>query len=196
MRRRLPGGEAANQELRRFILEQDAAREDMTTEYLTENLLVVDNPAIEWLRTCVNRSVIDYLKRCGMTYQVDWTLQGWANVNRLGDYHDPHNHPHAYLSGTYYVQVPTDRADLQTRSDVRPGAITFYDPRGQANMTAIRGDPQIEAEYTLHPEPGEILLWPAFLMHFVHPNLSNERRISVSFNVVLKWSDDYLPRQA
>ncbi|MGF1610571.1 MAG: putative 2OG-Fe(II) oxygenase [Kiloniellales bacterium] len=46
------------------------------------------------------------------------------------------------------------------------------------------------------PSPGLLLLWPAFLFHFVHPNLSREPRISISFNVVLKWSDDYLPRQS
>ena len=86
------------------------------------------------------------------TYKIDWSLQGWANVNRLGDYHDPHNHPHSYLSGTYYVQVPKDRATLRTRKDVRPGAISFYDPRGPAvNMGAIRGDPYIEAEHTVQP---------------------------------------------
>jgi hypothetical protein len=29
----------------------------------------------------------------------------------------------------------------------------------------------------------------------VHPNLSKDQRISVSFNIVLKWSDHYLPEQ-
>ena len=62
-------------------------------------------------------------------------------------------------------------------------------------MTAIKDDPQIEAEYTVMPEPGMILLWPAFLHHFVHPNLSQMHRISVSFNVVLNWSENYLPDQ-
>ena len=101
-----------------------------------------------------------------------------------------------YLSGTYYVQVPTERAPLKTRKDVRPGAITFYDPRGPAvNMNAIRGDPYVNPEYTVMPTPGQILLWPAFMTHFVHPNLSETPRISISFNVMLKWSDDYLPKQ-
>ena len=39
------------------------------------------------------------------------------------------------------------------------------------------------------------MMWPASLMHFVHPNLADETRISLSFNIVLKWSDDYLPQQ-
>jgi uncharacterized protein (TIGR02466 family) len=195
MKRSLPGATAANKELLRLILAADKGRADMTTDYLAGNFLTQKNPAVDWLRQCINKTVIDYLKASALAYQVDWTLQGWANVNRLGDYHDPHNHPHSYLSGTYYVQMPERQERLKTRSDVRPGAISFYDPRGQANMTAIRSDPNIEAEFTLKPEAGTILLWPAFLLHFVHPNLSQQPRVSISFNVVLKWRDDYLPQQ-
>ena len=133
-----------------------ARQQDLTTDYLGGNLLADDHPAIAWLRDCINRTVADYFRELGMAYQIDWSLQGWANVNRLGDYHDPHNHPHEYLSGTYYVQVPTDRAPLRTRKDVRPGAISFYDPRGPAvNMNAIRGDPYVKPEHTVKPKPGE-----------------------------------------
>jgi uncharacterized protein (TIGR02466 family) len=138
---------------------------------------------------------VDYFRHLAMDYPIDWTLQGWANVNRFGDYHDAHNHPRAYLSGTYYVAVPTAPAERQGRSDVRSGCISFYDPRGAANMTAIKGDPYIEAEHTIQPRAGTILLWPAFLKHFVHPNLSQDLRISISYNVMLKWSDTYLPDQ-
>ncbi|NIA71987.1 hypothetical protein HBA54_25635 [Pelagibius litoralis] len=193
--RSLPGHEAANAELLRLIAAMEVQKTDLTTDYRSGNLLTVDNPAITWLRDCINKTVIDYLKRAGLDYAVNWSLQGWANVNRRGDYHDPHNHPHAYLSGTYYLQVPEAGAPAENRADVRPGAISFYDPRGAANMTAIRGDRQIEAEFTHHPKAGEILLWPAFLLHFVHPNLAEEKRVSISFNAVLKWSEDYLPDQ-
>ncbi|MCP4327515.1 MAG: hypothetical protein GY791_03655 [Alphaproteobacteria bacterium] len=196
MHRRLPGHEAANQVLGALILELDGARQDLTTDYLADNFMAIDHPAVDWLRQCVNKTVGDYFARCGMTYAIDWTIQGWPNVNRFGDYHDLHNHPHAYLSGTYYVAVPDEQEPLETRADVRPGRITFHDPRGAAaNMTAIKGDPYIEAEYTVDPEPGLVLLWPAFLNHFVHPNLSRSPRISISFNIVLKWRDDYLPVQ-
>jgi hypothetical protein len=46
-------------------------------------------------------------------------------------------------------------------------------------------------EYTLTPGPGTLLLWHSSLNHLVHPNLSEEARISVSFNVVLAWSNHY-----
>ena len=42
-------------------------------------------------------------------------------------------------------------------------------------------------------DAGDILIWPAFLHHMVHVNLSDTPRISVSFNIVLRWRDSYLP---
>lgn len=145
-----------------------------------------------WLKNCINKSIVDYLKHNGLGYSVNWGIQAWPNINRRGDYHNIHNHPHSYLSGTYYVALPS-QYDQTQRSDTNPGAISFYDPRAQANMLAIRGDAQVDAEHRVMPTPGTLLLWPSFLHHFVHPNLSDELRVSVSYNVVLKWRDEYLP---
>jgi uncharacterized protein (TIGR02466 family) len=192
----LPGHDKANPLLIEEVEGLEAKNRRLTTDYRDQDFLARETPPVKWLKDCVNRATINYLKRQGVDYAMNWTLQGWPNVNRLGDYHDLHNHPHAYLSGTYYLRVPEERAEgLENREDVRPGAISFYDPRGAVNMTAIRGDAQIEAEHTVHPKAGTLLLWPAFLMHFVHPNLSPTPRVSVSFNVVLKWSKDMLPKQ-
>jgi uncharacterized protein (TIGR02466 family) len=195
LERDIPGHEAANKALIKLVesLEQD--RPDLTTDYLGGNFLAHPNPASQWLKDCVNKTIIEYFNHVDMGYPINWTLQGWANINRTGDYHDPHNHPHSYLSGTYYVRIPKTPPKIGSRGDVRSGCISFYDPRSSANMTAIRRDPNIEAEFTVRPRAGLMLLWPAFLQHFVHPNLSEEPRISISFNVVLKWSDSYLPSQ-
>ena len=62
-------------------------------------------------------------------------------------------------------------------------------------MTAIQGDPYVDPEYTIRPEPGMLMLWPSFISHFVHPNLSKDVRVSISFNIVLKWQDQYMPKQ-
>ena len=195
LRRTLPNADAANRVLGALILESDTQRENLTTDYLSGNFFALEHPVAMWLRECVQKSAVDYLRHQGVDYEVRMALHGWANVNRLGDYHDLHNHPHSYLSGTYYVAVPDGPARAGTRNDLSPGAISFYDPRPQANMTAIRGDMQVEAEHTVTPHAGLIMMWPAFLRHFVHPNLSDEPRISISFNVVLQGMDDYLPKQ-
>jgi len=195
LERRLPGHEAANRSLSTLIEKLESANRELTTDYLSDNLLTHEHPAVDWLRECINRTAVDYLRHQGLDYPIDWTLHGWANINRLGDYHDLHNHPHSYLSGTYYVAMPAKKTHAGSRNDLSPGAISFYDPRPQANMNAIRGDAQVSPQYTIYPQPGMILMWPAFLHHLVHPNLSKEKRISISFNLVLKWSENYLPAQ-
>ncbi len=195
MRDQIPLDPRINEMLRQELLRLDGERESMTTAYRDENLLSSEHPAISWLRDCIHHAVIRYIKNSAIDYALDWHLQGWPNINRFGDYHNLHNHPHAWLSGTYYVTVPENPLDLPGRADRTPGAISFFDPRPQANMNAISKDGQVDPEYRVQPKAGEILLWPAFLHHAVHPNLSEDERISVSFNVVLRQHEQYLPTQ-
>lgn len=191
MSMQLPGAEAANPVLAQLFLDEDSKHADLTGDYLAGNLLDRKHPAIGWLKQCFDRSVRDYALEAGIRYELTWSVQAWPNVNMTGDYHNLHNHPHSWLSGTYYVAVPEDQG-RQHRSDLNPNAISFFDPRGQANMNAIKGDGQFDPEYRVQPRPGQLLLWPSFLHHLVHPNLADEARVSVSFNVVLKWSDAYI----
>ncbi len=200
LQRSVPGADAANAALLELVLEMEQKYNssdgaDITSDYLSQSLLAIEHPVIDWLKGCINKSVGDYLKQQGLNYNVDWGLQAWPNINRRGDYHNLHNHPHSYLSGTYYVAMPKlSEYDQSARNDLNPGAISFYDPRAQANMLSIRGDGQVDAEHRVLPEAGMLMLWPSFLHHLVHPNTSDALRVSVSFNVVLKWRDEYLPR--
>lgn len=207
LQRELPGSVDANTLLTALILQQDDEKSSLTTSYREQDFFSQDHPAVDWLKTCINKTVVDYLVKQGINYDVKWSIQGWANINRTGDYHSLHNHPHSYLSGTYYVKAPLQAytknglTDTNTvtlnpqRSDLNPGDISFFDPRAQANTLAIAGDAQIEAEHRITPTAGMLLLWPSFLHHFVHPNFATEERISVSFNIVLSWNDNFIPGQ-
>lgn len=188
----LPGHEQANAMLSGLVLEKNVEQEQMTTNYLEYNLMEDENPAVLWLRQCFEKAVQDYAQEAGITYALDWTIQAWPNVNFRGDYHNLHNHPHSWLSGTYYLNVPDQSAADTFRSDLNPGAISFFDPRPQANMGAVRSDGQFDPEFRRLPEPGELFLWPAFLHHLVHPNLVDVPRLSISFNVVLRNKANYL----
>ena len=194
MRLSLPGHENANPILADHLLIQNTTHDDMTVDYASDNLFKTDHPALVWLRQCCDRAVLDYANQSGIEYELEWILQGWANINMRGDYHNLHNHPHSWLSGTYYVSVPDQSKAATFRSDLNPCAISFFDPRPQANMNSIRSDGQVDPEHRIMPLNGDLLLWPAFLHHLVHPNMSDSPRISISFNVVLKWKNEYIPK--
>ena len=99
----------------------------------------------------------------------------WVNVMEKGAIHGPHIHPHAVVSGTYYVSAP-DRA----------GAIRFEDPRLAMFMAAPAKKKKARLEnqsfVSVPPKPGMLLLWESWLRHGVEPNAAKKPRISVSFN--------------
>jgi uncharacterized protein (TIGR02466 family) len=99
----------------------------------------------------------------------------WVNVMDKGAIHAPHIHPHAALSGTYYVTVPA-----------KSGAIRFEDPRLPMMMAAPprkqKASPANRLFVDVEPKPGMLLLWESWLRHGVETNRATGRRISVSFN--------------
>ena len=99
----------------------------------------------------------------------------WINVMERGAIHAPHIHPHAVVSGTYYVTVPQGS-----------GVIRFEDPRLLMLMAAPpkkeKAKPENRTFVDVAPKPGQLLLWESWLRHGVEPNRAKSKRISVSFN--------------
>ena len=117
-------------------MEKNAHLENMTVEYISNNIFNLDRLGIKWLKQCCDRAVLDYAKKIGINYNLEWTLQGWANVNMRGDYHNLHNHPHSWLSGTYYVSVPD-----QAEAEADPAAEAESEAQAEAEAA-----PEAEAE--------------------------------------------------
>ena len=193
MKLSLPGHENANSVIAELVLSKNSERESMTENYIEENILEIDHPAIFWLKQCIDRGIRDYANKSNINYELQWNIHGWGNVNMKGDYHNLHNHPHSWLSGTYYINIPDQSNADVFRNDLNPAAISFFDPRPQANMNSIKNDNQVDPEYRVLPSSGDLFIWPAFLHHLVHPNMSDFPRISISFNVMVKWSKDLIP---
>ncbi|UWR22973.1 2OG-Fe(II) oxygenase family protein [Sulfitobacter sp. S190] len=99
----------------------------------------------------------------------------WINILPEGGIHTGHLHPHSVISGTTYVALPEGA-----------NAIKFEDPRLPMMMAAPgrRKDApeELRTFSYVQPEPGEVLLWESWLRHEVPMNMSEDDRISVSFN--------------
>ena len=101
----------------------------------------------------------------------------WATVLAPGEAHRAHTHSNNVWSGVYYLH-----------SDESAG-IFFQDPRPAADVLRMR---QLEYNYNnsnlMHyvSKPNRIIMFPSWLLHWVDPNLSNNNRISISWNIQIK----------
>tara|TARA_B110000503_G_C7060683_1_gene376495 strand:+ start:121 stop:645 length:525 start_codon:yes stop_codon:yes gene_type:complete len=86
----------------------------------------------------------------------------WGNISSKYNYNHIHHHgknPNSW-SGVYYLQTPPNSGDLVLHS--------FWDT---------------DIIQQFHPKTGDVVLFPSSLSHSVEPNLSNEDRVSISFNL-------------
>ena len=102
----------------------------------------------------------------------------WAIINEKAAWNQKHQHSNSDLSAAYYVDAHENCGD-----------IVFYDPR----PARIYKHPIAKAPNKLNatvnsikPEPGLLVLFPSYLEHSVNPNMSNKKRVVISFNINLE----------
>lgn len=110
---------------------------------------------------------------------LDLKLFGWMNANPKGAYNAPHTHPGAHWSGVYYLAQP--EVDEGTS-----GMIEFIDPRSDLPNWRLLKAPAFRMKKKLRPLPGEMILFPSYLVHWVHPNLTEEERWTIAFNATFR----------
>ncbi len=108
----------------------------------------------------------------------------WAIINHKEAFNEKHHHGSSALSAAYYV-----------KAEQNAGEIVFFDPR-QANVfhhPLSKSVNEINAQVkSIEPKAGTLVLFPSYLEHKVNPNLSNEERIVISFNVSLIKKTDLI----
>ncbi|MEL6376766.1 MAG: TIGR02466 family protein [Pseudomonadota bacterium] len=99
----------------------------------------------------------------------------WINILPEGGGHGSHLHPHSVISGTAYVLMPEGTS-----------ALKLEDPRSARMMAAparLQDAPkELQSFVSISPKSGDVLLWESWLRHEVPMNLSEDNRISISFN--------------
>lgn len=104
----------------------------------------------------------------------------WVNISPKYAYNALHDHPQSLVSGVYYVQV-----------NEQSGALRFRDPRAGKRISPWPIDKEKKTDQrhwdrvTYQPIAGRLILFPSWLEHDVEANLSEQERISISFNMNL-----------
>lgn len=102
---------------------------------------------------------------------IEMVPEGWINVNQPGAFNAPHDHLGAFWSGCYYVSVPEGG-----------GGIEFLSPHKPLQGLGAFRAPLTADKMHVRPKAGTVLIFPATLVHWVHPNDSKQDRVTIAFN--------------
>ena len=155
----------------------------LARERAGDDVFTIDDDSVAWLKANVIHGVSAYLKEAGFSRPPACRVGGRFDIQQFSDIRPLRNRAGAYLAGTYVVSTPVPDTDLGAREDRRPGAVTFYDPRNGMNMNSIRRDPYLHYHHSVPLVPGLLLIWPAFVRYFEHPNHSREPAVRVAFDI-------------
>lgn len=108
--------------------------------------------------------------------------QTWFHVTRNGGHFGFHNHPMASWSGVYCVD--NGQPDPAVPNN---GTLTFPHPMAAANAyldvaNSTMRLPFSQGNFGLNLMPGQLILFPSWLGHYVSPFHGASPRITVAFN--------------
>jgi uncharacterized protein (TIGR02466 family) len=120
----------------------------------------------------------------------------WFHVTRRGGFFGLHNHPMASWSGVYCVEPGKHDEDKPDS-----GMLTFVNPATSSAMyqdaatAGVRGPFGTGIRY-IKFEPGQLVLFPSWVLHDVKPFEGEGERITVAFNCWFRLKDEFAPPAA
>ena len=97
----------------------------------------------------------------------------WSVWLKPGGFHVDHVHPQGWISSACYISTPEASEDTERKE----GWIRFGQP-------PVQPPDGLLAEYFVQPRPGRLVLFPAWMWHGTMPFTSDERRLTVAFDVL------------
>jgi hypothetical protein len=119
--------------------------------------------------------------------RLGWSLKEmWVNVLDRGGRQAMHNHANSFISGVVYLTRTHD--DARTVFMKSPGGteFAFRNDHATVNTNSYNADKWISPS----PDPGDVVLFPSYLMHAVPIN-PGERRITLAFNAIPTHLDSW-----
>lgn len=132
----------------------------------------------------LNLAIYDVRKLIGICDSVPHILSNfWININEPGNFlldsNTPHIHPGYFLNCVYYPKGLPNSGNLYLLAPFN-GVVQTIPVEHLSESTGWA-----DTRWSVNPEPGKLVIFPSWLMHWVTPNYSEDDRISIAFNVSL-----------
>tara|TARA_B100000945_G_scaffold295100_1_gene272323 strand:+ start:1736 stop:2350 length:615 start_codon:yes stop_codon:yes gene_type:complete len=127
----------------------------------------------------LNDAILKYCDGIGMdSTKIDYDRKSWINLFEKQNYAHIHEHGGNDISGVYYCK--TTGAD---------GNLFFETPISQTS--SIPAWTNLSKRIAVIPCVGKLVLFPSWLRHGVNQNFTNDKRVSISWNIKLKLQEQY-----
>jgi uncharacterized protein (TIGR02466 family) len=101
----------------------------------------------------------------------------WSTIHNRNGFHHRHMHFNSFLAGVYYLDGPANSAGT-----------TFFNTHQHYNIIYPARIPNTPCKYRsteITPfEEGTLIIFPAWMQHETTRNLSSEKRMILSFNIM------------
>ena len=115
-----------------------------------------------------------YWKSMGVEDNITGISTFYSEMNK-GSLHSMHAHPNTKLAGVFYLNAPPGGAKIR-----------FFDPRPHTSFITYNitsPDSLLYPTFNIEPFSGLFLIFPAWLMHDVIRNDSDNKRTTAVFNI-------------
>ena len=161
------------------LLREEVYVQNQVNKTTDNNYLLNDEKYIaikDWIMSCLENL------RLEMGYFCDelTITQSWANYSGPGDWHPPHIHPNAILSGILYLTESVGYTQFMCPND---WYITAASNQLQSIKVSFEPEKSVcNDEYI--SSPGDLIIFPSSFMHEAAPHEGEGNdRITISFNV-------------
>ena len=145
----------------------------------TEMLRPGDSPLFVEAAALITPALIEF-GRLLFGQRLGWSVKEmWVNLLETGGRQAMHNHANSFISGVVYLGSPHPEA--QTVFMKSPGGVdfAFRNDHAKTEPGAYNADKWVSPP----AGPGDLVLFPSYLMHAVPPN-PGDRRITMAFNAI------------
>jgi hypothetical protein len=145
----------------------------------TRMLQPADSPLLVEAAAAITPKLVDFGALL-FGERLGWSIKEmWVNVLDAGGRQAMHNHANSFVSGVLYLT--SVHPDARTVFMKSPGGhdFAFRNDHAGTTTTPYNADKWIGPQ----PEPGDLVLFPSYLMHAVPPN-PVDRRITMALNAI------------
>ena len=140
--------------------------------FKSKDTYLLNHEQFKNVKIFIYESLNKFTKEVLMSDQRLVVTQCWLNKNPKGSKHHEHVHPNSIISGVFYFKQDPKLPPISFSKSIQHAM--KLDPKKYNNLNS--------ETFLLPCTDGELILFPSNLKHSVPINMSEEPRISMSFN--------------